>query len=533
MSSDSILAQRGEVYFSFNLSDDITFRKISQSLSVDKFDGLRVWAYANRTEFNRFLTWNLPFLLEQQTWTTVTGNLKSASISHFPTYPEYVALMQKYQDTFPNLCQVTEFGKSVKGRSLFSVRICSNQSANAEMPKVLYVGTIHGDEPVGYVLMLRLIDYLLNNYNQPSIKALLDSTQIWICPLVNPDGTYFGGESSVARATRYNANNVDLNRNFPDQDDNAHPDGNASQPETLAMIQFLKDHPICLSANFHSGSEVVNYPWDYWSASHPDESWFRQVSRTYADTVHAYSPTGFFTDRENGITDGFAWYSVSGGRQDYANYFLGTREITIELNTTKIPDESQLDNLWNYHYRSLIGYLRQGHSGFYGKVTDKDTGDPLKATISISSHDVTGSKVTSDSLNGMYYRLIASGSWSAQVSATGYYTASISSITVTSGSQLQINVPLSKIPADKLLLDSTDITVGPNPVIDILTISLNRPSSSPVAVEVYGLSGQKCLQHSFANGLSDLQLNLSNLPRGLYFVKVKYGSRQTVRKILR
>ena len=49
--------------------------------------------------------------------------------------------------------------------------------------------------------MLRFIDYLLSNYDTPEIKALVDSTEIWICPLVNPDGTYFGGDSTITEAT--------------------------------------------------------------------------------------------------------------------------------------------------------------------------------------------------------------------------------------------------------------------------------------------------------------------------------------------
>lgn len=76
-----------------------------------------------------------------------------------------------------------------------------------------------------------------------------------------------------------------------------------------------------LSANFHGGAEVVNYPWDTWSRLHTDNTWWIFVSRQYADTAHAHSPTGYMAGFNNGITNGYAWYRITGGRQDYMTYF--------------------------------------------------------------------------------------------------------------------------------------------------------------------------------------------------------------------
>ena len=94
--------------------------------------------------------------------------------------------------------------------------ICKlTSSANTgKKPRVLYTSTMHGDETTGYVVLLRLIDHLLSNYeSDPRIKNILDKTEVWICPLTNPDGAYRAGNHTVQGATRYNANNVNLNRN--------------------------------------------------------------------------------------------------------------------------------------------------------------------------------------------------------------------------------------------------------------------------------------------------------------------------------
>ena len=115
---------------------------------------------------------------------------------------------------------------------------------------------MHGDETGGYILMLHLADYLLKNYLTSSrVKTLLDNLEIWINPLANPDGTY-RNDNTINSPTRYNANGFDLNRNFPDP---LNPN-TFKQKETLDMIKFLRKHRFVLSANFHSGAEVVNYP---------------------------------------------------------------------------------------------------------------------------------------------------------------------------------------------------------------------------------------------------------------------------------
>ena len=73
------------------------------------------------------------------------------------------------------------------------------------------------NETLGFILLQRLADYLLTNYGIDSlVTELVDNVEIWLCPLANPDGTYQNDNSTISSARRYNANMVDLNRNFPD-----------------------------------------------------------------------------------------------------------------------------------------------------------------------------------------------------------------------------------------------------------------------------------------------------------------------------
>jgi len=141
------------------------------------------------------------------------------------------------------------------------------------------------DEVVGQELCIGLIHYLVDNYGPPGrVTDLVDSTEIWILPSMNPDGT--------ALAQRYNAEGIDLNRNFPDHfvDPINTPEGRAV--ETGLMINWHAGRNVILSANYHGGELVVNYPLDgneagtstFSPAPDPDHPVLHDIALTYSST---------------------------------------------------------------------------------------------------------------------------------------------------------------------------------------------------------------------------------------------------------
>ena len=154
----------------------------------------------------------------------------------YPSYTQYDSIMHKFTDDYPSLCHLETIGTSVNGKLVLALKISDNAATDEDEPEVFYSSTIHGDETGGYVLMLRLADFLLKNYFINSrVKNLVDNLEIWINPLANPDGTYRTG-NTITSPTRNNANGKDLNRNFPDPDYPAI----VQQKETLDMIKFMR-----------------------------------------------------------------------------------------------------------------------------------------------------------------------------------------------------------------------------------------------------------------------------------------------------
>ncbi len=277
----------------------------------------------------------------------------------YPSYTQYDSIMQNFPTLYPSLCDIDTIGRSINGKLILVLKISDNVSADEDEPETFYTSSIHGDETAGFILMLRLADYLLKNYNSSSrIRNLVDNLEIWINPLANPDGTYRTG-NTITSPVRFNATGYDLNRNFPDPE----TPNTLKQKETLSMVEFLRERRFTLSANFHSGAEVVNYPWDSRWWLHADDEWFYDISRKYADTVHLYSPAGYMNFMDNGVTNGFDWYSIFGGRQDFVTWELQGREVTIELHDEYVTPETQLNSIWQYNYRSLLGYLENALYG--------------------------------------------------------------------------------------------------------------------------------------------------------------------------
>ena len=86
---------------------------------------------------------------------------------------------------------------------------------------------------------------------------------------------------------RPNAHRVDLNRNFPDQYFKT-SQNKKQEPETEAVMAWIKQYPFVLSANLHGGSLVANFPYDDTKSGHsvysksPDDKTFHMLAEAYS-----------------------------------------------------------------------------------------------------------------------------------------------------------------------------------------------------------------------------------------------------------
>ena len=521
---NKIFEDKSEIIFKFNIQTKDEIKFITKLISIDKVIGNEVYAFANKKEFSDFLKLNYNYTLIDNNYSNVgikmlnKLNIKNIQAWDFyPTYELYDSLMSAFQTNYPDICRTFSIKTLSSGRKLLFVKISDNPDTEECEPKFLYTSSIHGDELTGYILMLRLIDYLLTNYNNDTrITNLINNSEIWINPLANPDGTYKGGNSTVSGATRYNNNNIDLNRNYPDPQDGQHPDGNNWQPETIAFMALADSIPFTMSANFHGGAEVCNYPFDTWAQLPADNNWWNFVCREFADTIHSNSVSGYMDDLDNGVTNGYAWYQVTGGRQDYMNYFKHCREMTIEISNTKKPTASTLPNYWNYNYRSILNYIEQCQYGLKGIVTDSITGIPLKAKVFIQGFDKDSSHVYSNLPFGNYYRHLFAGNYSVTFSTSGYIPKTVY-VNIINKTSLVKDIQLVAIGTDIESNNSDNLfTIYPNPANQKCRIQVNSIKIDEILV--YDIWGKLIFQKHLTNMEQSFDLNTSCFANGLYYL---------------
>lgn len=353
----------------------------------------------------------------------------------YHNYDELTDFLEEMNNEYTDITNLLSIGQSVQGRELWVLEISDNPGVNELEPEFKYVANMHGDETVGRELSLYLIEWLVEGYgSNQRATDLVNNTSIFIMPSMNPDGFESGD--------RYNANGVDLNRDFPDQFDDPNNSINGRQPETQAMMEWTWNHNFVLSANMHTGALVANYPYDgpnsgQYSAS-PDDDLFIQLASCYAD-AHPNMESGGF---DNGITNGADWYAVLGGMQDWNYVWESDFDITLEQNEVKWPNSDQLPELWEEHREPMIAYIEQVHKGIRGVILDSESNTPLNATILVEGID---HNVFTDSENGDYYRLLTPGTYTITAQSFGYISES-QIVSINSNNYVELNFSLSMDP---------------------------------------------------------------------------------------
>jgi hypothetical protein len=467
--------------------------ELGRIVSIDRYREGSLHIIISSATADKFLKTGLPYKLiepeEAKGVITAPDIMRALEWQSYPSYTQYDSIMRKFAADYPAICTLDTIGTSILGRLVLVLKISDNAHFDdANEPEVFYSSTIHGDELAGFVLMLRLADHLLANYATDSyVRYLVDNLQIYINPLANPDGTYRTGDAVSDNPTRGNANGRDLNRNFPDPMD----PGLVQEKENIDMIAFMRERRFVLSANFHSGAEVVNYPWDRWSRMHADNDWFVTLSRAYADTVHSYAPAGYLTDYSNGIVRGSVWYVITGGRQDFVTWELQGREVTIEVDEVKRTPADQLESLWQYNYRSLLNYLAFGINGVRGTITNAVNGDPVGARVSVPEHDTDSSQVYSSQITGNYQRLLSDGTWQLHFSSPGFRDTVITELQVSRGVTTWLDIALEPLVIDEDTLRPDNMMLIPNPSKGIFRLVLPEGYEGEVVIDIVSSAGKR------------------------------------------
>ncbi|MCJ7681285.1 MAG: M14 family metallopeptidase, partial [Candidatus Aminicenantes bacterium] len=212
-------------------------------------------------------------------------------------------------------------------------------------PAMLIIGCHHAREWISVEVPLLFCRHLLDNADSNTdIKAIIDSGEVWIVPIVNPDGLEYSIHSY--RYWRKNRRNngagsfgVDPNRNYgymwgyDENGSSSDPDsevyrgtGAFSEPEAQAIRDLFPLQNFRALISFHSYSQVILYPWGYKHDPSADEGLLVGLARQMADLMRPVNGRDYGVERAG---DGF--YLTNGDTTDWAYGEYGIPAYTIEL----------------------------------------------------------------------------------------------------------------------------------------------------------------------------------------------------------
>ncbi len=255
---------------------------------------------------------------------------KGIGFGVYHTYSESIAWMDSLHALYPQVVsQKWSLGQSGEGRDIWCFRVSDNPDVDEDEPEVLIDGMHHAREIMASEFPVMFAEYLAVNYaGDPEIAWLVDHRELYVVPIVNPDGFVYNESTNpdgggMWRKNRRNNGDgqwgVDLNRNYPlywgydnsgsspyTSSETYRGPSAGSEPETQALMAFVDGREIRTHDSVHTYSDLLLYPWGYSSGPTRDDALFAQMAAVMT--------------RENGYTagqPGDVLYEVNGGSIDW------------------------------------------------------------------------------------------------------------------------------------------------------------------------------------------------------------------------
>lgn len=408
-------------------------------------------------------------------------------------YEAMTTWIKDLADRFPHITYLYSIGKSVQERHLWVLVVSRNPREHELLrPEFKYVANMHGNEVTGREALLYLAYILCENYGKNEyLTRIVNETRIHLMPSMNPDGYEMDRPGDrIGYLGRSNADNVDLNRNFPARYP-MHKEatgGMTTEPETKAVMQWMTEYPFVLSANLHGGSLVANYPYDdsdtgadgIYTASADDKLFVQlafQYSRAHTNMWRSGRRCGLNDNGDvflHGITNGAGWYHLSGGMQDWQYVHTNALEITVEMGCFKFPYDDMIPTLWKQHRFSLLSFMESVHGGVKGVVHDASGEKPVSGAELTIIKGGNGKTVTT-TLLGEYWRLLPPGVYKLQILHKNFKPYQFD-ITIDSGPAKVVNISLKGMECDGEDITNLQLFVRGKGDLNLLLVGFDSAS---------------------------------------------------------
>ncbi|MCH2534945.1 MAG: M14 family metallopeptidase [Bdellovibrionales bacterium] len=308
----------------------------------------------------------------------------------FHNYQELTEALQKLQAENPNLVKLSTIGKSVQDRDIHLITISADLSDDSNLPAVVFMGGHHAREHISVEMPLMLAQHLASEFKNGNseIIKLLHERQVFIIPIVNPDGAEHdiaGGRYKMWRKNRVTNHDgsigVDLNRNYGfkwasggassnPRSSTYHGPEAFSEPETRAVREFVlsKQDQLTTLLSYHTFSELILFPWGHTYNPIADQNAYN-VHRTMAETMSEWN--NYRPQQSSDL------YIASGDTTDWSYGELGLISFTFELDPKNMwnggfyPGQDTIDIVFEKNIKPALYLIEQADNPY--KVLNKST----------------------------------------------------------------------------------------------------------------------------------------------------------------
>jgi hypothetical protein len=321
---------------------------------------------------------------------SVTGTIHIDNSYEYYTYEKMTNFLSELRDSHSHIMSLNSIGNTYEGRDIWMVKLSDNVDSDEDEPEVLLMGAHHGNEKPSYEVLIYFIQHIVGNYSKentdndgdgltnediidgfdndedglidedPSedrVRDVINNTEIYIIPMVNPDGVEAGIRKNRAPnygpfglSSEITSYGVDLNRNYEYRwfffflfpkfyRQSTHYEDRSSvyrgerpfcENETKAIKQLVeaRDFEICLT--YHSYGELILYPWGFTKLPARDKKIFESIGK---DIKKINNHT---------LGQGVYLYPTIGTACDWLYGRKGIISYCIELGTTYAPDDPQV-----------------------------------------------------------------------------------------------------------------------------------------------------------------------------------------------
>lgn len=297
----------------------------------------------------------------------------SAYADNYRSYNEVISKLNQLENGYSSIAKTVEIGKSEENRSIMAIKLTNSpQIEHKERPDILFIGGHHAREWISIEVPLRLAEHLASNYNNPStpeVTNLLNNREIWIVPLLNPDGYEYSRQASNVndycgitdffepRCWRKDRRDfglgrfgADLNRNysyhwgelgassaipmptyrgpsaFSEEGTNSIKNLIEASEKNISFIGITGTPNFTRLLSYHSYGQLILYPWSYTTDVNKESgAELNSIAANMSSIIYSVNGELYKFGQSSKL------YPASGELTDWAYGEKGIKALTIEL----------------------------------------------------------------------------------------------------------------------------------------------------------------------------------------------------------